>query len=43
MIFTPVFFVVTRSFSGFQRYRKVMGRRAARPALPPRSAEGAVA
>jgi hydrophobe/amphiphile efflux-1 (HAE1) family protein len=43
LIFTPVFYVVTRSFSRMQRYRKLMAQRAARPALPPRSAEGAVA
>src|SRR5690606_37804379 len=42
LIFTPVFYVVTRSFCRMQRYRKLMARRAARPALPPRSAEGAV-
>ena len=42
LIFTPVFYVVTRSFSRLQRYRKLKAERASRTALP-RAAEGTAA
>ncbi|HLV07540.1 MAG TPA: multidrug efflux RND transporter permease subunit [Croceibacterium sp.] len=43
LIFTPVFYVVTRSFSRMRRYRRLKAQRAARSALPAPAAEGAVA
>src|SRR5690606_8242624 len=43
LIFTPVFYVVTRSFSRMRRYRRLKAQRAGRSALPPSAPEGAVA
>src|SRR5690554_800296 len=43
LIFTPVFYVVTRSFSRMRRYRRLKAQRAGRSALPPSASEGAVA